>query len=561
MNRFLQQAPPRISFAMASLAILAIAFPFAVIPAQAQTVTAVYNFGISGDPRFPAGTMAQGRDGAFYGTTIGGPIGGNWDFGVVYKITSSGVVTVLHILTTAEGTGCNGLTIGTDGNFYGSCFSDDTNAGTLIKVKSTGALTVLHRFAAQSAPTDGCLPAGSPVQGGDGNFYGTTLRCGTFNDGVAYKITPAGVYTVLHNFAYTSTDPGVPYGALIQGSDGNFWGTSSGGGTNNIGSVFKMTSAGKVTIVHSFTGPPDGSGPQSGLIQGSDGNYYGTTMDGGANLGGTIFGLTPGGVETILHAFPNVATMGSAPMLSLTQGPDGLLYGIATHCVTGVCGQAEIFSMTTAGAYSTLYPFPMPGIYNDNSLPLSPLLLSTDGTFYGTEQLGGPSTDGNVYSLGTTFSPFLRLTLRSGKVGKLNGILGQGFNSLSVVAFGGIPATKITLTGSTFITATVPVSARTGVVTVTTGTTTLASNTSFKVTPAITSFTPASAPAGSSVTISGSGLSQASQVAFGKVAAITFVVNSESQVTATVPATGKTGKITVTTPGGVATSALTFTVN
>ena len=177
---------------------------------------------------------------------------------------------------------------------------------------------------------------------------------------------------------------------------------------------------------------------------------------------------------------------------------------------------------------------------------------------------------GTFFSLNIGAGPFITLvsSLPAGKLGSQIGLLGQGFSASSVVKFGGTTATTKTLTGSTFILATVPVGAHTGTVTVTTGATTLTSLKTFKVTPVITSFTPNAGPPGTSVQISGSELSQATRVTFGGVVAATFTVNSDSLVTAsdslvtaTAPTTGKTGKIAITTPGGVATSAATFTVN
>ena len=556
MKRIRQHAQPLSAVATLAVAMLALTFSLAALPAQAQTITTLYNFGgVNGDPTLTFGTMAQGRDGQFYGISQAGPIGGTTNNGVVYKISSAGVVTDLHTVTTSEGQTCNGLTLGSDGNFYGTCHDGGANSiGTLFKVTPTGTLTVLHNF---GSGTDGCRPLAAPIQGIDGNFYGTTTFCGVNNYGTAYKFTPAGAYTQLYSFKGPPTDTALP-GGLVQGSDGNFWGMGNGWIISN-GGVFKMTPAGKETLVYSFSSTEDGN-PYDSLVQGSDGNYYGTTYGGGGTFEGSVFKLTPKGVETVLYKFPN-QTQGAFPRLPLTQGPDGLLYGIATNCSGGGCAQAGIFDISTTGAYSNLYLYPILN-GNNNELPYSPLLLSTDGKFYSATEQGGTHFSGSFYSLSTTYAPFVSLvTLRSGKLGTQVGILGQGFSSSSVVKFGGTSATTTALTGSTFILATVPTGAHTGTVTVTTGATTLTSPKTFKILPAITSFTPAAGPPGTSVHISGTELSQATRVTFGGVAATSFTVNSDSLVTATVPATGKTGKIAITTPGGVATSAATFTVN
>lgn len=539
-----------------SLFTLVVVFAGAASPAQAQTVTTLYTFFSNNDtqPTSPYGVMAQGRDGAFYGISQSGS---GCCQGWFYKVDSTGVQTPLHAMAQSEGTNCNGLTLGTDGNFYGTCFSGGTfGFGTLFKVTPAGAVTVEHSW---NCTTDGAFPLAPPIQGNDGNYYGTTYFCGGNEVGRVYKLTPAGVYSSLYSFIGGPTDVQNPHG-LIQGSDGNLWGMGDqGGAVAGSGGVFKITPAGKETLVYSFQGGTDGQNPYTSLIQGSDGNYYGTTEGNGGSNFGTVFKLTPTGVETVLFNFPN-QTLGAFPRLPLTQGPDGLLYGIATDCAGGGCGQAGLFDITTRGVYTNLYLYPIIG-GNNNSLPYSPLLLSTNGTLYSVTEGGGSSQVGTFYSLSTTYSPFISVVnLSSAKEGAKVGILGQGFTQASVVKFGGTAATTRTLTGSTFILATVPAGALTGTVTVTTGTKTLTAPKQFKVTPTIVSFSPPSGPVGTVVTITGTGLTQATKVTFNKVSA-TFTVNSDTQITATVPATATTGKIAVTTKGGMASSATTFTVN
>lgn len=534
-----------------TLALIALA-----VPAEAQSVTTLYTFSSnnSTQPTMPYGTMAQGRDGAFYGIS---QLGNGCCQGWFYKIDSTGSLTPIHAMTPTEGTNCNGLTLGTDGNFYGTCESGGANSfGTLFKVTPTGTVTVLHSW---NCSVDGAFPFAPPIQGTDGNFYGTTYSCGGSEVGRVYKLTLAGAYSSIYSFKGPPTDVYNPHG-LVQGSDGNFWGVGDGGGVNSgNGGVFKITPTGKETVVYSFQGGSDGGDPYTSLIQGSDGNYYGTTLGNGGSFIGTVFKLTPKGVETVLYNFPN-QTDGAFPRLPLTQGRDGLLYGIATDCAGGGCSQAGLFDITTKGVYNNLYLYPLLG-GNDNSVPLSPLLLSTDGTFYSTTEQGGSKNVGTFYSLSTTFSPFISLVnVRAGTEGSQVQILGQGFDSSSVVKFGGTPATSITVTGSTFIQATVPSGALTGKVTVTTGATTLSTLSNYKVTPTVSGFTPPSGTVGTSVTISGTGLKQASKVTFNKVVA-SFTVNSDSKIAALVPSGATTGKIVVVTPGGSATSKLSFTVN
>ena len=545
---------------------LIILFAGVAVPAHAQTVTTLYNFSPNGSntaPTFPQGTMAQGRDGNLYGISESG---NGCCQGIVYKVSPTGAVTSLHAMLQAEGTNCNGLVLGTDGNFYGTCAQggavNGNPGGNIIKVAPSGAVTVLHDFPEVESLTDGCLPRGNPVQGSDGNFYGTTESCGANNYGMVYKITPAGVYTQLYSFQGGSTDVAYPYGSLIQGSDGNFWGTGNqlglGGGLSGNGGVFKISASGKETKVFSFVNAlSDGDYPQTGLIQGSDGNFYGTTFAGGSAQFGTVFKLTPAGVETVLYNFPN-QKQGAYPQLPLTQGPNGLLYGIATDCGSGGCSQAGLFDITTKGAYSSLYLYPLG---QPNSVqPFSPLLLSTNGAFYSTTAQGGSHSAGTFYRLSTTFKPFVSLVptiaIETTKVG----ILGQGFNSSSVVKFGGITATTRVLTGSTFILATVPAGALTGSVTVTTGATTLTSNQTFRVRPTLKTFLPPSGPVSTTVTITGTGLKQATKVTFNGTSA-SFTVISDTQIKAMVPAGATTGKILVVTKGGATSSTTSFTVN
>ena len=546
-------------YGMASLAVAAAIFiavlAAAAPPAQAQSVNTLFNFqsnSNNSEPSEPQGNMAQGRDGNFYGISSSGD---GCCQGVFYKIDSTGVMTALASMPDFQGTNCNGVVLATDGNFYGTCYSDPTNNGTLIRLTPVGAITVLHTFLGTT--TDGCHPLAAPIQGTDGSLYGTTGFCGANGYGTVYKFSPSGTYTQLYSFQGPPNDTAEPLG-LVEGTDGNLWGMGSGWIISN-GAVFKVSAAGKETLVYAFKGgPADGQNPLTSLIQGADGNYYGTTEFGGTSNLGTVFKLTPAGVETVLYNFPNQSD-GAYPRLPLTQGLDGLLYGITTDCAGGGCAQAALFDISTAGAYKNLYLYPV-GVPNSIQ-PFAPLLLSTNGTLYSTTFQGGVASSGTFYDVTTNFKPFISLVnVRSGKEGAQVGILGQGFSTASVVKFGGTIATTTKLTGKTFILATVPSAALTGKITVTTGSATLSTVSAFKVTPTVGSFTPSSGPVGTSVTINGTGLTQATKVAFNGVAA-SFTVNSDLKITAVVPAGATTGKIVVTTPGGSAASATSFTVN
>ena len=547
-------AVKRIASAFTRLTLLAL-FAGIALTAQAQTVTTIFDFSNVPGTSLPVGPLAQGRDGQYYGITY---------YGTVFKVTASGTYNQVATMTSMQGQVCNGLILATDGNFYGTCEQGgDKSTGTFFQVTPTGTVTVLHNFDGTfSGTVDGCYPLGVPVQASDGNFYGTTLECGVNDAGIIYKITPAGVFTAVHAFAYGSDDGNQPQGALIQGSDGNLWGTLSFGGANNGGAVFKSSLTGSESLVFSFGSCPStttGCNPLAGLMQGSDGNYYGTAEVGGANNQGVAFKLTPRGTYTVLHSFDVTTDNGASPVEPVTQGTDGILYGVATDCLGGGCSPADLFQVTTKGVFTDVYNFPFLG-GNNNSDPRSPVLLSTTGTFYGTTFQGGSAAAGTVYSFANGQSAFIALQQLSGKEGNSVNILGQGFSSSSVVKFGGVAATKKQVTGSTFLQAQVPAGALTGKITVTTGSTTLSSIATFKVTPKITTFSPTSGTVGTPVTITGSGFIQATAVGFNRTAA-TFTVNSDTQISTTVPTGATTGKITVTTKGGSGASTTNFTVN
>jgi uncharacterized repeat protein (TIGR03803 family) len=523
------------------------------IAAPAQTVSTIYKFSSGTNPNLPAGVMAQGQDGNFYGITLSG---GTANQGVIYKISSEGVITSLYSMGQSDGTTCSGLTLGTDGNFYGTCHNGGANDyGTLFKVTSAGVLTVLHNFAAQGSTSDGCEPLAPPIQASNGDLYGTTSFCGANNYGTVYKLTLAGAYSLLYSFQGPPDDTVLPLG-LIEGTDGDLWGLGNGWIISD-GGVFKITLAGKESLVYTFKGDPDGASPYTNLIQGSNGDFYGTTEEGGSAQEGTIFEVTAGGKETVLYSFPN-QTDGAYPSLPLTQGPNGLLFGAATDCAGGGCAQAGLFDITTKGMYKNLYLYPL--VCSNCGQPEAPLLLSTNGAFYSTTEQGGAGV-GSFYSLNNGYSPFISLVnVTSGVEGAQVQILGQGFSSSSVVKFGGTEATTTKLTGTTYILATVPTGALTGDISVTTGSTVLSTTASYKITPTYKSFTPTSGPVGTVVTFNGTGLTQTTKVTIDKISA-SFTVVSDSEITAIVPAGAATGKIVVTTKGGSATSSKSFTVN
>jgi uncharacterized repeat protein (TIGR03803 family) len=531
--------------------------------AHAQ-ISVLYNFGSkSGDPLNPqySGIIAQGRDGNLYSTA---PKGGANGFGAVFKITPNGALTVLYSFDGTHGSSpTGGLTLGMDGNFYGTTTDGGTfGNGTVFKITPSGTLTTLYNF---TGGADGKAPTAPPIQGTDGNFYGTASQGnGSTTYGSVYKIKPSGAFTVLHTF--DGTDGANPYAPLVQGTDGNFYGTAgadinagiNGGG----GTVFKITPWGKFTPLLFFSyGSSAGSNPFAPLVQGSDGGFYGTTVNGGTRFLGEVFRIVPtnecfiiGGISTCtLHSFAGASAStidGAHPYGGLVQASDGNLYG-TTSLWTDTRGCGTFFRMTNPGGtnYQSLSTFGL------SCNPQVTLIQHTNGTLYGDTENGG---HGTFFSINFTLPPFVSLLPYSGKVGNTIEFLGQGFTSTSAVSFNGTAATRIVVSG-TYLTAIVPNGVTTGFVTVTTSGGKLNSNKIFRVTPQIASVSPLSGPVGTSVTITGVSFKQTTKVTFHGVKA-TFTVNSDTQVTAIVPSGALTGRIAITTPGGTATSATTFTV-
>ncbi|MGO8670964.1 MAG: choice-of-anchor tandem repeat GloVer-containing protein, partial [Capsulimonadaceae bacterium] len=269
-----------------------------------------------------------------------------------------------------------------------------TGAGTIYQITSAGDLTTVYSFSS----TDGANP-NALMQGSSGNFYGSTVNGGSCNLGTVYEITSAGSETILHSFI--GSDGANPYG-LVQGSNGNFYGATGGGGSSGNGTVFEITSAGALTSLYSFSGP-DGSDPGGGLIQGRDGSFYGTTQYGGGNWNGTaesgngtVFRITPGGTLTTLYSFSGLD--GSSPIGSLVQDNDGNFYGNTqyggtTYVSESNPGSGAVFRITPGGTLTTLHSF----TGSDGSWPNGSLVQAANGDLYGTTYDGGADGSGSVF--------------------------------------------------------------------------------------------------------------------------------------------------------------------
>ena len=508
---------------------------------QAQTYTDMHDFtGTDGCCSFYPGMLAQGEDGNIYGGT---PSGGKLGGGNIFKITPSGTYTDIFDFDGTHGEFPEaGISLATDGNFYGSAYQGGANhAGVLFKVTPSGTYTDLYDF---TNTTDGAFPRVPPVQAQDGNLYGVT---GNGTVAVLYKLTTAGVFSIVTTLASQSYSP------LILANDGNMYGMTLFGGTFNQGTIFQFSPATKKlkTIFNFHT---EGS-PHGPLMQGVDNALYGTCAGGGTGSGGAVFRVTTGGVYKVLVNFTSGGVNGSTPFSGVVQGSDKFLYGVTQN--GGANGIGVFFKVSTTGTgYTVLRSFDT----TTGDSPSTTPLLHTNGKIYGMTSHGGAHLpDGVFYSMDVGLQPFVApLVLHSAKVNASVGLLGQGFVTANSVLFG-TGAGTLTVTNDTFATGKILSGATTGLITVKESAGNLTTLQNFKITPTISNFTPTSGPVGTLVTINGTALKQATAVKFGTVVA-TFSVVSDSQVTATVPTGAVTANISVTTPGGTATSVATFTV-
>jgi uncharacterized repeat protein (TIGR03803 family) len=351
---------------------------------------AVLSFVGGWDGQEPQGPLGQGGNGNFYGTSSQGGSAGN---GVVFEMTAGGGLTALYAFTNGmDGANPAGaLAQGSDGNFYGSAVNGGANhVGVLYRLSPQGALTVLH---ALTNRVEGSHPQGGLVAGRDGNFYGTTYQGGASSEGAIFQMTLAGAVTPLYAFT-NGADGGYPKGGLVEGLDGNYYGTTTLGGTNNQGAIFKVTPQGALTPLYSFTNGADGAGPECGLVLGVDGNFYGTASSGGSQGVGVVFKISPSGAFAVLYSFTN-GVDGGTPVAGLVQGADGNFYGAASSGGTYFAG--TLFEISPAGQFTPLHSFTGAA---DGADPLAPLVQGNDGNFYGTASSGGLAGGGTAFRLG-----------------------------------------------------------------------------------------------------------------------------------------------------------------
>jgi uncharacterized repeat protein (TIGR03803 family) len=462
------------------------------IALPAQTLTTLHSFDNT-DGAYPFAGLVQAANGDFYGTTYNG--GANAGNGAVFKITPGGTLTTLYSfcaqsLCTDGVLPYAGLVQAANGNLYGTAAGGGANnRGTVFKITPSGTLTTLYSFCSQAACADGALPYAGLVQATSGVFYGTTKFGGATSFGTVFKITPSGALTTLYSFCPQNgcTDGERPNAGLVQATNGDFYGTTLYGGANNgNGTVFKITPSGALTTLYSFcaqTGCTDGANPVAGLVQAANGDFYGTTQAGGANNNndGTVFKITPGGTLTTLHRFCSQIGCpdGQVPTAALVQATDGNLYGTTG---AGGNGGGTIFKIAPSGALTTVYLFCSQTGCADGEGPYAGLVQGTNGDFYGTTEAGGAHGYGAVFSLSVGLGPFVETRPTSGKVGAAVKILGTNLTGATSVRFNGTAAV-FNVVSKSEITTTVPAGASTGRVQVVTPRRTLSSNVPFRVLP------------------------------------------------------------------------------
>lgn len=413
--------------------------------------TVLYNFNCATDgcnPLQPA-LLAQGEDGVLYSTLASGT-SESLD-GTVTNYMPGGGFSVLYRFGGADGMGPqSGLTLGFDGDFYGTTTNGGVHGdGTVFRLAS-GSVTPLYSFANGS---DGASPWAPPVQTPDGNLYGVTYNGAT--PGTAYKLAPNGTFSVI------ATLPSKTQAPLVMNVDGNFYGTTQYGGDSNRGTVFRLSTAGKLKLIHSFDPSVEGGTPIGPVMIAADGNFYGTTSGGGQYSQGIVYQLAPGGGYKVIHDFQLLE--GSGSTAGLVQGSDGYLYSVMPS--GGSKGYGTLYRVNTSGTkFQVLHQFN----YKEGAYPSATPTLATNGTIYGFTAKGGNGENGAsgvLFGFTHGLKPFVSLQLWAGAAGTQVGILGQGFSSATGVEFGSVAA-NYTVVSDTYMVATVPIGAKTGKVTV-----------------------------------------------------------------------------------------------
>ena len=473
------------SKSLLTLALACAAITFSpTVRAQAQTFSYFANF----NSRTLGGSLMQATDGNFY--TGGGP--GEYGQGAIFRLTSSAEFSVLYSFCSQrgcpDGTYPSTPILGSDGSLYGTTAAGGNrfDGGTVFKMTLDGQLTTLYSFCTTNQCPDGAEP-GSIIQASDGNLYGFTIGAALQDAGTIFRVNPTtGEFATLHYFCSTvNCADGYEQSTPIQGIDGNLYGTTLLGGAHGSGVLYKLTLDGHYTVLYNFCSLSkclDGAGPGT-MVQDAKGNFFGTTEGGGKHGYGTVFEFTSDRKEMVLDSFDFVR--GTPWFVTMTSANDGNLYGTTA----GYGGQngGTVFKVTPTGKLTFLNVF---GSCADDSgfSPDSPIFQSTTGTLYGSTGYGNSLGDcnnngfgyGTIYSV-SGLSALVKTAPLAGPVGQSVIILGNNLIGTTEVTFNGKPA-DFTVESDTYIKATVPAGAKTGFVNVSTPTGTLKSNPQFVVT-------------------------------------------------------------------------------
>lgn len=365
------------------------------------TLTVLHAFEGGTDGQYPEAGLIQDSLGNLYGATIGGGQPGG---GTIFQVSPSGEETVLYSFGSQPGDGgqpAGPLLRDGAGNLYGTTLVGGSGFGTVFELANSGEERVLYYFGGGS---DGANPRGGLVADSMDNLYGTTVQgggtgCNSFGCGTVFKIAPDGHETILHGFT-GSPDGANPEKGLIRDGAGNLYGTTFTGGAQNYGTVYKISSSGIEEVLYSFAGPPKGAYPWGTLVRDSAGNFYGTTLAGGTSTlctpgCGTIFKLSASDEETVLHSFSGQAD-GSSPYGNLVRDKRGNFYGTTAGGGNSACGCGTVFGLSTSGRFITLHRFQGTA---DGSSPDDGVTLDNSGNLYGTTYYGGANNRGVVFKL------------------------------------------------------------------------------------------------------------------------------------------------------------------
>jgi len=373
---------------------------------SAQTFTVLYSFTGGADGRAPYAGLVRDNAGNLYGTTYqgGSPTWCPHGCGTVFKVDTAGNETVLHtFLGGKDGAypSYGYLLRDAAGNLYGTTYDGASPGnGTAFMISAAGK----ELFLPFAGGANGGHPSAGLISDPAGNFYGTTTYrgsgCAPYGCGTVFKISKTGKETVLHSFS-NGSDGAYPYAQLLRDSAGNLYGTTQGGGTDGVGTVFEIDSSGKEKVLYSFhADPADGNFPYAGLIEDASGNLYGTTAYGGMLGAGIVFKIDKSGQETIVYNFcAQFCADGGTPYGNLVMDSSGNFYGTTSSEGDPESSSGTIFKLTPTGQLTVLHTFCSQFQCSDGAIPLDGLLLDKSGNLYGTASSGGVNNHGTVFKL------------------------------------------------------------------------------------------------------------------------------------------------------------------